>query len=120
MSRDHRKLDVFVLADEMAVRVYQSTVNFPNAEIYGLRAQIRRAAISVPTNIVEGCSRRSNREYVRFLEVAFGSCREVNYLLDLASRLDVLEPDAARELIQRGGRVAAALAALSKVARARV
>lgn len=114
MSRDHRKLDAFTLADELALRVYQGTQEFPHAETYGLRSQIRRAAVSIPTNIVEGCSRESDREFVRFLEVAFGSAREVLYLLDLSGRLGMMDKQRATELILFGGRVAAALAALRK------
>ena len=119
MSRDHRKLDVFNLADEMTVRVYVATRDFPTSESYGLRSQIRRAAVSVPTNIVEGCARESARDYARFLEVAFSSTREVIYLLDLASRLEMVEKTRSAELTLFGGRVAAALAALIKVNRHR-
>lgn len=82
--------------------------------MYGLRAQIRRAAVSVPTNIVEGCARESEREYERFLEIAFGSTREVIYLLDLSSRLEIMDKKVANELALFGGRVAAALTALRK------
>ena len=114
MSRDHRKLETFTLADEAAVRVYAATRNFPTSEVYGLRAQIRRAAVSVPTNIVEGCARESDRDYRRFLDVAFGSAREVIYLLELASRLEMLDKQVAAELSLFCGRVAAALAALRK------
>ena len=120
MSRDHRKLDAFALADEMALRVYSATADFPKAETFGLRAQVRRAAVSVPTNIVEGCARDSNREYVRYLEVAFGSSREVNYLIDLAARLNLLDPKLAQETVMYGGRVSAALAALKKSVRSRL
>ena len=119
MTRDHRKLDVFNLADEMAVRVYVATRDFPTSESYGLRSQIRRAAVSVPTNIVEGCARESSRDYVRFLEVAFSSTREVIYLLDLACRLEMVEKAVSAELALFCGRVAAALAALIKVNRHR-
>ena len=115
MSRDHRKLDAFALADQLTIRIYLATTDFPSAETYGLRAQIRRAAVSVPTNIVEGCARESRRDYARFLDIAFGSARELNYLIDLAARLGMVERKIADELGNLGGRVAAALAALKRV-----
>ncbi len=114
MSTDHRKLSAFTLADQFTVRVYAATRQFPIEERYGLRSQIRRAAVSAPTNIVEGCARESHRERDRYLEIAFGSTREVIYLIELTTRLEMLEPRVGQELILFGGRVAAALAALRK------
>ena len=108
-----------MLADDMAIRVYSATQKFPPAETYGLRSQIRRAAVSTSTNIVEGCGRDSDREYVRFLEMAFGSCREVIYLVDLAGRLEMLDAKCSSDLSLFGGRVAAALAALKRSVRQR-
>jgi four helix bundle protein len=74
--RDHSKLRAFELADEVTLLVYRVTQNFPKEEIYGLTSQMRRAAVSVPSNIVEGCARESETEYLRFLEIAFGSLRK--------------------------------------------
>ncbi len=71
--RDHRRLEVFLLADELAVKVYRETREMPQSERYGLTSQMRRAAVSVPTNIVEGCGRRTEVEFDRFLSIAFGS-----------------------------------------------
>lgn len=85
--RDHSKLKAFELADEIAVQIYQVTRKFPKEEIYGLTSQMRRAAVSVPSNIVEGCARESQAEYLRFLEIAFGSLRELGYQYGLAKRL---------------------------------
>jgi four helix bundle protein len=85
--RDHTRLRAFELGDEVVLLIYQATRAFPKDEIYGLTSQMRRAAVSVPSNIVEGCVRESQAEYLRFLEVAFGSLRELHYQFSLASRL---------------------------------
>ena len=88
--RDHTKLRAFELADEVALLTYQVTANFPKDELYGLTAQMRRAAVSVPSNIVEGCARSSQADYLRFLFIAFGSLRELHYQLGLSKRLGFL------------------------------
>jgi four helix bundle protein len=90
MSRDHKKLETFHLADALAICIYRETVNFPPPERYGLQSQIRRAAVSVPTNIVEGCARRSESDYLRFLDIALSSANEADYLVDLCFRLSML------------------------------
>ncbi|MGH7180999.1 MAG: four helix bundle protein, partial [Nitrospiraceae bacterium] len=82
--RDHTRLRAFELADEVVLLVYQATAGFPKDELFGLTSQIRRAAVSVSSNIVEGCARDSEAEYLRFLNIAFGSLRELHYQLDLA------------------------------------
>ena len=85
--RDHTKLRAFELADEVALLVYKVTAGFPKEEVYGLTSQMRRAAVSVPSNIVEGCARVSQADYLRFLNIAFGSLRELHYQLSLSERL---------------------------------
>ena len=89
--RDHTKLRAFELADEVVLLIYRATGKFPRGELYGLTSQMRRAAVSVPSNIVEGCARESQPEYLRFLEIAFGSLRELNYQLGLSKRLGYLD-----------------------------
>ena len=89
--RDHTKLRAFEMADEVAVLVYKVTVSFPKEEIYGLTSQMRRAAVSVPSNIVEGCARDSQADYLRFLTMAFGSLKELHYQMDLSKRLGFLK-----------------------------
>lgn len=114
MATDHRKLLAFTLADKLAVRIYFATREFPVCERYGLRAQIRRASVSIAANIVEGCARDSDREHDRYFEIAFGSAREVIYLVSLAAKLEMLDHDVANDLGNVAGRIAAALAALRK------
>lgn len=89
--RDHKKLDAFKLADELALLIYRITASFPKEEMYGLTSQMRRASVSVPSNIVEGCARESQTEYLRFLEIAFSSLRELSYQFDLACRLEFVK-----------------------------
>ena len=95
--RDHFKLKAFDLADELALMIYKLTKGFSKEEMYGLTSQMRRAAVSVPSNIVEGCTRESQTEYLRFLEVAFGSLRELHYHLSLACRLGYVGESEANE-----------------------
>ena len=98
MSRDHRKLSVFLQADDLILDVYAETATFPTQERYGLCSQIRRAVISVAANLVEGCARRTLKEYLQFVNIATGSAAETLYLLDLSNRLGFLQPEAYRRL----------------------
>lgn len=88
--RDHTKLRAFELADELAIAVYKLTDAMPRREQFGLTMQIRRAASSCPSNIVEGCARTTEAEYLHFLDVAYGSECEAAYQLSLAYRLRML------------------------------
>lgn len=98
MSRDITQLHVFRTADELLMRIYPATSTLPLHERYGLQAQIRRAALSVPVNLVEGAARRSLREYVSFVNVASASAAEVVYLLSVVKRLELMEGTAAERL----------------------
>lgn len=89
--RDHKKLRAFELADELALQVYKVTATFPKSEQFSLTSQIRRASVSVPSNIVKGCARQSQADYSRFINIAYGSACEVNYQISLAKRLEFIE-----------------------------
>jgi four helix bundle protein len=87
VARDPKKLQVYHLAHELVLAVYRVAPRLPPDERFGLAQQLKRAAVSVPTNIVEGSVRRSAAGYARYLEVALGSAVEVRYLLDLVRDL---------------------------------
>lgn len=97
--QDFRKLRVWQLAHTQTLAIYQATRSFPRDEIYGLRAQLRRAASSVAANIAEGCGRGSRAELMRFLVIAAGSVSEVEYELILARDLGYLTQRLYRELV---------------------
>lgn len=90
MARDHRKLKVFGTAHDLVIQVHRVTKKFPGEEVFGLTSQMRRAAVSAPANIVEGCSRDSESEYLHFLDIAKGSLQELGYYLDLSRDLGYL------------------------------
>src|SRR6476469_2225720 len=92
MSRDHTKLRAFQLADALVVDIYKETKTFPPEERYGLQSQIRRGAISIASNLVEGSARRGEKEYLNFSSIACASAFETRYLLDLAFCLGMLSP----------------------------
>ncbi|HPO14458.1 MAG TPA: four helix bundle protein [Candidatus Hydrogenedentes bacterium] len=85
--RDHTKLRAFELADELVLEIYTATKAFPKEEMFGLTSQLRRAALSIASNIVEGCARTSSADFLHFLDMAYGSAREVEYQVSVAYRL---------------------------------
>ena len=113
-------LKVWERAHALALEVYRRTEGFPDKERFGLTAQLRRATVSVPTNIVEGSKRQSGQEFARFLNIAEGSLAEVGYLLLLSRDLAYLEATAAQTLLAEVDEIAAMLHALrSKVEKGR-
>jgi four helix bundle protein len=85
--KTHKDLDVWNKAMELVEKIYHITSEFPKEEQFGLTSQIRRSAISIPSNIAEGAARNSNKEFIQFLYVAIGSLSEVETQLLLAKRL---------------------------------
>ncbi len=89
--RDFKKLDIWLEAHQLALKVYKETRSFPKEEIYGVTSQLRRAVVSIPNNIAEGCGRKSKKELYNFLNISMGSSSEVEYLLLLAHDLNYLQ-----------------------------
>jgi len=96
--KDFRSLQVWENAHELALGVYRASSSFPSHELYGLTAQLRRSAASVPTNIAEGCGRGSDADLARFLQIAMGSACEMEYQLLLAHDLGYLTQERYSEL----------------------
>ncbi|MEP7292950.1 MAG: four helix bundle protein, partial [Chloroflexota bacterium] len=88
--QDFKKLQVWMKAHVFTLALYRATSAFPKEEVYGLTSQMRRAAVSIPANIAEGCGRSSNAELARFLHISMGSASEVEYYLVLAHDLEFL------------------------------
>jgi four helix bundle protein len=91
--KDFKELRVWQKSHALALEIYEATRKFPRDEIYGLTSQIRRAAVSVGANIAEGCGRRSDGEFTRFLQIARGSASELEYHLIFARDLKLLTND---------------------------
>ena len=89
--KNFRDLQVWHKAHQLTLRCYEITSGFPKSEMYGLTTQIRRSTASIAANIAEGCGKRGNGEFQRFLGIAAGSASEVEYHLLLAKDLKFLE-----------------------------
>src|ERR1700730_11057206 len=96
--RDYTKIEAWKLADDLTVAIYRRTCSFPKDELYALTSQLRRAAYSIPANIVEGSSREGKKDYLHFLYIARGSLSETQYFIHLACRLGYLPSDDAEAL----------------------
>ncbi|HAX91530.1 MAG TPA: four helix bundle protein [Rhodospirillaceae bacterium] len=103
----HKNLDVWKKAIQLVTLVYSVTKKLPKEEMYGLTSQMRRAAVSIPSNIAEGRSKRTTKEYIRYANIAYGSASELETQLIIAGNLGYLEE----------GDVARALAELTDVAK---
>ena len=112
MSRDHRKLRVFVLGDQLVLQAYKVSAHFPASERFGLQSQLRRSALSVATNIVEGSARRTQAEYAHFINIAASSAAETEYLIDISRRLGLLADEIGVGLAAEYRTLAAGLQAL--------
>ena len=89
---NHKDLEVWKKSFDLVVDVYNETKSFPEEEKYNITSQIRRAAVSIPSNIAEGCARSSGKEILRFIDIACGSLAELETQLLLAERFGYLNP----------------------------
>jgi len=90
MARDYTKIKAWQVTDELALLVYKATKEFPKSEIWGLTSQMRRAAVSMPRNIVEGSARKNRNEYLQFLYIAISSLTELSYYIKFSKELGYL------------------------------
>ena len=110
--KDYRELIVWQKAMDLVETIYRITGTFPREEIYGLTTQIRRAAISIPSNIAEGNGRNTTRDYVHFLGMAYGSVKEVETQAFIAERLRYIDSSLSGELVSRTGEIARLISGL--------
>lgn len=96
-----KDLEIWKLSRSFCVDVYKTTLNFPESEKFGLSSRLRRASVSVPSNIAEGCSRKSNKEFGRFLEIAIGSMYEMESQLLVSMDLSFIQNDELELLLSK-------------------
>lgn len=96
--KDFRDLKVWQKAHQLALEIYRMSSELPKHELYGITGQIRRAATSIPTNIAEGCGRKSDADFSRFIEIAFSSACELEYLLMLSKDLGYINSSTAQKI----------------------
>jgi four helix bundle protein len=98
--KSYRDLDVWRQAMNLAELCYKETNGFPARETYGMASQIRRAAVSIPSNIAEGNSRRTRQAYLNHLSIALGSQSELETQIELSRRLELVSEKSAREILE--------------------
>jgi four helix bundle protein len=91
---NYKKLNVWQNSHSLTLKIYEATKSFPKEELFGLTSQMRRAAVSIPSNLAEGTSRRSAKEFSRFIEIAQGSAFELEYQLFLSLEIGYLKSEA--------------------------
>lgn len=97
-TKPHKRLDVWKKAIDLILDIYKLSEAFPRTEVYGLTSQMRRAAVSVASNIAEGAGRQTRKEFINFLHVAQGSLSELDTQLVIATRLEYVPADTYKEI----------------------
>ncbi len=113
--KNYRDLIAWQKAMDLVENVYKGTKQFPKEELYGLTSQLRRAAISIPSNVAEGQGRRTDKEFAYFVSVANGSLHEAETQILLAERLQFLDKAASAKLLDSSSEVGRLLNGLAKV-----
>jgi len=114
MKRAHKELDVWKLSMELVVDIFQVVDMFPKKELFGLSMQMKRCAVSIPSNIAEGAGRKTKREFRNYLYIAQGSLNELDTQLEIARKLGYLKEDKYKELQEKILRVGQMLSGLIK------
>ncbi|TVR13712.1 MAG: four helix bundle protein [Balneolaceae bacterium] len=112
LQLNHKKLNAWVKSIELVKAIYSLTISFPKEELYGLTSQLRRASVSVPSNIAEGSSRKSKSERSRFYEIARSSLVEIDTQIVISMELGYLRNDDITELEQLANEIFAMLSAM--------
>ncbi len=99
--KDYRKLSVWEKSHQVVLDVYKTVASFPKEEMFGLTSQMKRSAASIPTNIAEGCGRKSEKDFCRFLIISFGSANELEYQVILAADLEFIDAENANILLDQ-------------------
>lgn len=97
--KNYKELKVWQKGMDIVMEVYRLTAFLPKDEVYGLRSQLTRAAVSIPSNIAEGSSRGSHKDYRRFLEIALGSCFELEAQILILERIQMISPEKLEHLL---------------------
>ncbi len=98
---DYRNYTVWKKAHALVLDTYKTTRNFPSEEKFNLISQMNRAALSIPTNIVEGCGRETQKEFLRFLHISSGSAFELEYLILVSSELKFIDLETSEKLMNQ-------------------
>lgn len=112
-GKNYRDLIAWQRAMDLVVLVYEVTKRFPKEEIYGLVSQLRRAVVSIPSNIAEGQGRKTKREFVQFLSIAHGSLREVETQVLIAERIGYVDPKQVEDIMACTGEIGRLINGLS-------